>query len=1070
MSSAPLSSIVIPVLRDEVPLGASVVAKDIDSIPPGLYSISISPWDAKVMKCPHCDFENLDSTFYCGKCGTKFGLSYQAPMTRTLRTPAKELLIGSTLAGKYSIIREIGRGGMGIVYKAEDLKLKRPVALKFLPTELLIDPEAEERFMIEAQAAAALSHPNICTIYEVGEAEGRSFIAMEFVEGKSLRERIKESPLKIDEFLGIAIQAAEGLEEAHKKGIIHRDIKSANIMKTSQGQAKIMDFGLAKLCGGTTLTRVGATLGTIAYMSPEQARGEKVDQRTDIWSLGVVFYELLTGELPFRGDRDASILYSVVHEEPRSFKDRKPPIPPELEQVIHQALRKDPQARYSSAAEMAKDLRRYQDALKAEMAGFFSLRSFLKRLRRPVVAIPAAIVLAAIVILAVMFFRRQAKIRWANDVALPEIERLLDQSDSKAVFRLALQAERIIPKSPKLAHIWPLVSGSISFETEPSGADVFIKDYADPKSDWEFMGKSPVTNFKSSQGYKHWKIGKAGYEAAEGAFLLGPGGTPKLRYVLDDKGKVPPGMVRVEGWNFRPNLAGLADVNPVKLGDYFLDKYEVTNRQYKEFVDSGAYQRRDNWKQAFMKNGTILSWEEAMKQFRDKTGRPGPATWLFGDFPEGHADYPVSGVSWYEAAAYAQFAGKSLPSVYHWNYASSERHVDSGFIVSSSNFLGRGPAAVGSYNSLGPFGTYDMAGNVKEWCWNETGGKRSSLGGAWNEQQYMFSDFDSYDPFWRGENVGFRCLQSIPGEESPPQTLGPLRGVPQPDYAQKKPCSDEAFEIYRNLYSYTKTDLEAKVESRVEWSDDTILEKVSFNGGSGEDRVLAYLFLPRKGKPPFQTVIHFPGSSAFSLRSVFDYVIVKNREVELYTKNGRAFILPVLDLTFDRQRQPKNPTPQSVRDGFIRRYRETGRCLDYLETRPELDKEKFACQGISSGVAMGAIFTALERRFKAAIFLGGGIYSSGNVLGQILFSEPLPEFDMINFAPRIKIPVLMQNGKYDHLIPVETNAKVLFGLLGTPEKDKSLLLYETGHSVWFLNEYRKDIFDFLDKHLGPVNR
>ncbi|UCE19253.1 MAG: serine/threonine protein kinase, partial [Gemmatimonadota bacterium] len=227
-------------------------------------------------------------------------------------------MIGKTIS-HYKILEKLGEGGMGVVYKAEDTKLDRIVALKFLPPQLTSDTEAKERFIHEAKAAAALNHPSICTIHEIDEAEGQTFIVMEYIEGRELRDiggmRHAET-LTLNKVLNYAIQIAEGLQEAHGRDIIHRDIKPANIMVTQNDQIKIMDFGLAKLRGVSKLTQTGSTLGTVQYMSPEQAQGIEVDQRSDIFSFGVVLYELITGQLPFKGEHEAAVIYSIVNETP----------------------------------------------------------------------------------------------------------------------------------------------------------------------------------------------------------------------------------------------------------------------------------------------------------------------------------------------------------------------------------------------------------------------------------------------------------------------------------------------------------------------------------------------------------------------------------------------------------------------------------------------------------------------------------------------------------------------------------------------------------------------------------
>ena len=264
-------------------------------------------------------------------------------------------MIGKTIS-HYKIIEKLGEGGMGVVYKAEDTKLKRIIALKFL-SAIALGGEDKSRFLREAQAAAALNHPNICTIHAIDEVDGQMFIVMEFIEGQSLRERIEDGPSKIEDAIKFAVQVADGLQAAHEKGITHRDIKSANIMVTESGQVKIMDFGLAKIAGGAQLTKDHSTLGTVAYMSPEQARGEPVDHRTDIWAFGVVLYEMLTGQLPFRGEYEAAMMYSILNEEPEPASSLQSDMPAGFEAVLKKALAKKSDERYQNMSDVIADLK-----------------------------------------------------------------------------------------------------------------------------------------------------------------------------------------------------------------------------------------------------------------------------------------------------------------------------------------------------------------------------------------------------------------------------------------------------------------------------------------------------------------------------------------------------------------------------------------------------------------------------------------------------------------------------------------------------------------------------------------
>ena len=318
-------------------------------------------------------------------------------------------MIGKTIS-HYKILEKIGRGGMGEVYKAEDTKLKRTVALKFINPQTLENEEMKVRFLREAQAAAALDHPNICTVYEIDEADGQTFISMAYIGGQSLNEKTRRAPLKVDEVQDIAMQVADGLQAAHEKGITHRDIKSANIMISEKGHAKIMDFGIAKLAERTEITKTATIMGTVAYMSPEQSMGETVDHRTDIWSFGVMLYEMLTGKLPFKGEINQVVLHSVLYNEPEPITALRSGIPLELEGIVIKCLEKKPSERYQTIADLQADLRRLKRDITAGKTAFHATKitapfSFPRVLRKT--ALPLGLMIVVVLLILVLSPARQ---------------------------------------------------------------------------------------------------------------------------------------------------------------------------------------------------------------------------------------------------------------------------------------------------------------------------------------------------------------------------------------------------------------------------------------------------------------------------------------------------------------------------------------------------------------------------------------------------------------------------------------------------------------------------------------
>jgi serine/threonine-protein kinase len=350
------------------------------------------------MICPNCQVENLADSQFCRKCGSQIlHPENKINVTKTIISHSIPIDSGKVISGKFKIIRQIGAGGMGHVYEAEDINLKRRVALKFLSPHLTLDQEAKVRFIQEAQAASQLDHPNICTVHEIGEDEDkRIYISMAYYPGESLREKIETGVLDRKDALQLAIQVGKGLSASHNSGIVHRDIKPANILLTKEGTAKIVDFGLAKLSSGIRMTSTGVIMGTMAYMSPEQVRGDDVDQRTDIWSFGVLLFEMLCGELPFKGEKEHTLMYSILEEAPQPLSRYNDDISAPLKQIIQKALEKNPSHRYERIDEIVEDLELIRQGLEPDIKIRRPSRSISRRKFVLAVGIFATIVLILI--------------------------------------------------------------------------------------------------------------------------------------------------------------------------------------------------------------------------------------------------------------------------------------------------------------------------------------------------------------------------------------------------------------------------------------------------------------------------------------------------------------------------------------------------------------------------------------------------------------------------------------------------------------------------------------------------
>ncbi|MFB0566599.1 MAG: serine/threonine-protein kinase, partial [Candidatus Aminicenantaceae bacterium] len=308
------------------------------------------------IKCPKCQTENPDDTLYCGKCATPLKEDIPVSHTKTIETPKEELSRGSTIASRYEVIEELGKGGMGRVYRVEDTKLKQEIALKLIKPEIASDKKTIERFRNELKTARMIAHKNVCRMFDLGEAEGAHFITMEYVPGedlKSLIRRVKQ--LTVGTSISVAKQVCEGLTEAHRLGVVHRDLKPSNIMIDKEGNARIMDFGIARSLKAKGITGAGVIIGTPEYMSPEQVEGKEVDQRSDLYSLGVILYEMVTGKLPFEGDTPLSIAMKHKGEIPKNPKELNPQIPEDLNVLILKCLEKEKESRFQLAEELSAE-------------------------------------------------------------------------------------------------------------------------------------------------------------------------------------------------------------------------------------------------------------------------------------------------------------------------------------------------------------------------------------------------------------------------------------------------------------------------------------------------------------------------------------------------------------------------------------------------------------------------------------------------------------------------------------------------------------------------------------------
>lgn len=648
------------------------------------------------------------------------------------------------------------------------------------------------------------------------------------------------------------------------------------------------------------------------------------------------------------------------------------------------------------------------------------------------------------ILLAVFFVYYFQKGRGDEDlleVKLPEIISAYDNNELLAVYR---ETKKLLDEendNPIVKSYFDKVTEKVSIYSEPPNVSVSFKVYGDTTDTWEPIGSTPIDSVRMPSARIYLKLKLDGQEFKEYShpYYLNNGSNV---FILPTSDSIPQDHQLFLGGTKNLSFPGVDHLPAVKIGPYSMSKFEVTNREYKSFLDAGGYENKEYWNFPVVVDGQELIFENTVHQFVDKHGQAGPANWSYGNYPQGQEDYPVTGICWYEAQAYAKFAKMSLPNLYQW--ANAARLPSASDFVPNSNFSKNQLVAVGSLDNKNPNGLYDIAGNVREWVINsvdDENHKKAILGGAYSDDPYFFNDFYGQNALDRTIGNGLRLVENLKHSETELEVPEDEIAIEIRDFLNEDGVSDDVFEIFRAQFDYKEKPLNAKIIDVAISAGNFQVDRFELSSPYEENGVLpGYVFYDNSLPRPLKPIIYFPGSGAIHLTNT-DLMIRNNLNRFAYLlKEGYAVFLPIYLSTYEREDDLKSDYPndsESYKNHVIKWGMDYKRTIDYIVSREDMDSQNLSYYGVSWGGFMSNILLAIDDRVKNSV-----LYVAG-----LCFQRSKTEIEAFHYTSRISIPVLMLNGKYDQFFPLETSQIPMFKLLGTKEEDKKHYVYETGHFV-----------------------